>query len=148
MHTKVSLAAVSIAICAAAGLDSSGAGALAAIKVGPHANWPTYHANARRTGSVAGLPAAGKLAIGWSRRLTGAVYGQPLVIGGTVIAATERDYVYGLSLRTGRVRWSVHVGTALRLGSQPCGNIDPLGITSTPTFYRGLVYVLAQDGRT
>ncbi len=147
MHTKVSLAAVSIAICSAAGLDGSGAGALAAIKVGHHANWPTYHANARRTGSVASLPPAGKLAIGWSRRLTGAVYGQPLVIGGTVIAATERDYVYGLSLRTGRVRWSVHVGTALRLGSQPCGNIDPLGITSTPTFYRGLVYALAQDGR-
>jgi outer membrane protein assembly factor BamB len=148
MHTKVSLAAVSIAIFAAAGLDGSGAAEPAAIKVGHHANWPTYHANARRTGSVAGLPPAGKLAIGWSRRLRGAVYGQPLVIGATVIAATERDFVYGLSLTTGRVRWSVHVATALPLGSQPCGNIDPLGITSTPTYYRGLVYVLAQDGRT
>jgi polyvinyl alcohol dehydrogenase (cytochrome) len=148
MHTKVSLAAVSIAIFAAAGLHGTGAAKPAAIKVGPHANWPTYHANARRTGSVAGLPPAGKLAIGWSKRLRGAVYGQPLVIGRTVIAATERDFVYGLSLRTGRVRWSVHVATALPLGSQPCGNIDPLGITSTPTYYRGLVYVLAQDGRT
>ena len=162
MHTKVSSVSVSIAIFGAliavaspaaanspaAGRDGAGTATPAAIKVGHHANWPTYHANARRTGSVAGLPPAGQLAIGWSRRLTGAVYGQPLVIGKTVIAVTERDFVYGLSLTTGRVRWSVHVGTALPLGSQPCGNIDPLGITSTPTYYRGLVYVLAQDGRT
>jgi outer membrane protein assembly factor BamB len=162
MHTKVSPASVSIAIIAAVlavaspaaagrtGVGSTGADTRppAAIRVGSHANWPTYHANARRTGRVAGLPSAGKLAIGWSRRLTGAVYGQPLVIGNTVIAATERDFVYGLSLTTGRVRWSVHVATALPLRSQPCGNINPLGITSTPTYYRGLVYVVAQDGRT
>ena len=118
------------------------------VRVGSHANWPTYHADARRSGSVAGLPAAGRLAIGWSRRLNGAVYGQPLVIGDTVIAATEGDAVYGLSLVTGRVRWATHVGTPLPLRSQPCGNLDPLGITSTPVFYRGLVYALAQDGRS
>ena len=118
------------------------------VRAGSHANWPMYHADARRSGSVAGLPAAGRLAIGWSRPLNGAVYGQPLVIGDTVIAATERDTVYGLSLATGRVRWATHVAAALPLGSQPCGNIDPLGITSTPVFYRGLVYALAQDGRS
>jgi len=118
------------------------------VRVGSHANWPTYHADARRSGSVAGLPAAGRLAIGWSRRLNGAVYGQPLVIGDKVIAATEGDTVYGLSLASGRVRWATHVATPLPLRSQPCGNIDPLGITSTPVFYRGLVYALAQDGRS
>jgi outer membrane protein assembly factor BamB len=118
------------------------------VRAGSHTNWPTYHANARRSGSVAGLPAAGRLAIGWSRRLNGAVYGQPLVIGDTVIAATEGDTVYGLSLASGRVRWATHVATPLPLRSQPCGNIDPLGITSTPVFYRGLVYALAQDGRS
>src|SRR5258708_30394153 len=117
------------------------------VRVGSHANWPTYHADARRSGSVAELPAAGRLAIGWSRRLNGAVYGQPLVIGDTVIAGTEGDTVYGLSLASGRVRWARHVAGALPLRSQPCGNIDPLGITSTPVFYRGLVYALAQDGR-
>src|SRR5215510_4955610 len=108
---------VPAAACAAApGAVSDGAdgtraagGAVAAVRVGKHANWPTYHANARRTGSVSGLPAAGPLAIGWSRRLKGAVYGQPLVIGSTVIAATERDMVYGLSLATGRVQWSRRV---------------------------------------
>src|SRR5260221_1837231 len=118
------------------------------VRVGSHANWPTYHADARRSGSVAGLPAAGRLTIGWSRRLNGAVYGQPLVIGDKVIAATEGDTVYGLSLASGRVRWATHVATPLPLRSQPCGNIDPLGITSTPVFYRGLVYALAQAGRS
>jgi outer membrane protein assembly factor BamB len=107
-----------------------------------------YHADARRSGSVTGLPAAGRLAIGWSRRLNGAVYGQPLVIGNTVIAATEHDTVYGLGLASGRVRWATHVASPLPLGSQPCGNIDPLGITSTPVLYRGLVYAVAQDGRS
>src|SRR5437660_1699067 len=53
------------------------------------ADWPTYHGNAARTGAVAGLPRAGVLHIRWSRRLGAAVYGQPLIIGGTVIAATE-----------------------------------------------------------
>ncbi len=137
----------------AAALAASGPAAAASvpsqgINVGRHANWTTYHADAARSGSVAGLPAAGKLAVGWSSRLNGAVYGQPLVIGSTVIAATERDTVYGLSLTTGQVRWAVHVAAALPLRSQPCGNLNPLGITSTPTYYRGLVYVVAQDGRT
>ncbi len=149
MRIKASTASVLIA----AALAASGPAAAASIpsqgiKVGPHANWTTYHADARRSGSVAGLPVAGKLAVGWSSRLNGAVYGQPLVIGSTVIAATERDTVYGLSLTTGKVRWAVHVAAALPLRSQPCGNLNPLGITSTPTYYRGLVYVVAQDGRT
>ncbi|MGN6793875.1 MAG: outer membrane protein assembly factor BamB family protein [Streptosporangiaceae bacterium] len=149
---SISIAMITVALAAAAPATGGNAQAVtgppAAIRVGSHVNWPTYHANARRTGSVAGLPTAGQLAVGWSRRLKGAVYGQPLVIGTTVIAATERDRVYGLRLTTGRVRWSVHVASALPLASQPCGNINPLGITSTPTYYRGLVYVLAQDGRT
>ncbi|HEX9063824.1 MAG TPA: PQQ-binding-like beta-propeller repeat protein [Streptosporangiaceae bacterium] len=114
---------------------------------GQHAAWPAYHANARRSGFVPGMPAAGTLAIAWSRRLDGAVYGQPLVIGDTVIAATEHDTVYGLSLSTGAIRWSARVGTPLPLSAQPCGDIDPLGITSTPVYYRGLVYVVAQDGQ-
>ena len=121
----------------------------ASAAAGGHADWPAYHANSRRSGSVSGLPAAGRLALGWSRRLDGAVYGQPLVIGRTVIAATEQDTVYGLSLSTGaspvvRARWP----RPLPLPGQPCGNIDPIGITSTPVYYRGLVYALAQDGRS
>jgi polyvinyl alcohol dehydrogenase (cytochrome) len=117
-------------------------------RVGGHADWPAYHANSRRSGYVAGLPSAGRLSLAWSQRLDGAVYGQPLVIGRTVIAATEQDTIYGLSLSTGRVRWSAHVASPLPLSAQPCGNINPVGITSTPVYYRGLVYALAQNGRS
>lgn len=121
-----------------------------AVAAGPATQWLAYHADAARTGFVAGLPRAGRLAIGWSRRLDGAVYGQPLVVGGLVIAATENDSVYGLNRLTGRVRWRVHLAAPQPSGSQPCGNIGPLGITSTPVYDKvtGLVYVLAQVGGT
>ncbi len=99
---------------------------------------------------MTGLPAAGRLTLAWSRRLGAAVYGQPLIIGNTVIAATESDQVYGLNRATGAVRWRTRVGTPLAIGRQPCGDINPLGITSTPVYDRrtGLVYVVAQNGRT
>jgi outer membrane protein assembly factor BamB len=72
--------------------------------------------------------------------LSGAVYGEPLVYGATVYVATEHDVVYAVAARTGRVLWSLVVGSpvslsvvdaAPTLGPQ-CGDIDPLGITGTP----------------
>jgi polyvinyl alcohol dehydrogenase (cytochrome) len=113
-------------------------------------NWPVYHGNAARTGNAARLPAAGKLSIAWSRRLGGAVYGQPLVIGSTVVVGTETDEVFGLRWATGKVLWHTRVGTPLPLSQQPCGNIDPLGITSTGGYdpQTKLVYEVAQSGRT
>jgi outer membrane protein assembly factor BamB len=115
---------------------------------GTATNWLQYHGNRARTGAVAGLPAAGRLSVAWSRTLGGAVYGQPLVIGGTVVAATEQDEVYGLSRSTGAVRWKTRVGTPLPISRQPCGNVTPLGITSTPVYdpQTRLVYVVAQSG--
>jgi outer membrane protein assembly factor BamB len=112
----------------------------------PGVNWPAYHGNAARTGDAAGLPAAGRLSIAWSRPLDGAVYGQPLIIGRTVVAATENDTVYGLDRATGRVLWHAHVGTPVPLSSLPCGDIGPLGITSTPVYDPAdrLVYVVAE----
>ncbi len=110
-------------------------------------NWPLYHRNAARTGVATGLPAAGALSTAWTRRLDGAVYGQPLVIGGLVVAATENDSVYGLDRATGEVRWRTHVGTPVPLSALPCGDIDPLGITGTPAYdpATGLVYAVAEE---
>lgn len=113
-------------------------------------NWPTYHQNAQRTGVAAGLPPAGRLSLAWSAPLDGEVAGQPLVIGSTVVAATGADTVYALDRSTGKVRWHITVGTPVPRSSQPCGNLDPLGITSTPVYdpAHKLVYVVAQDGTT
>jgi outer membrane protein assembly factor BamB len=72
-----------------------------------------------------------------------------LVIGGTVYAATEGDSVYALRAADGHVLWRVHVGTPQPRSALPCGDIDPLGITSTPVFdaANGTVYALAEtDG--
>src|SRR5262249_36111323 len=112
----------------------------------PAAAWPTFNKNAARTGVAAGLPAAGRLSQRWTARLDGAVYGQPLVVGNMVIAATENDTVYALDSSSGKVVWRSHLGTPVPLSSLPCGNIDPLGITGTPVYNRdnGLVYAVAE----
>jgi polyvinyl alcohol dehydrogenase (cytochrome) len=125
-------------------------GRASAVSAGVATSWPAYHADAARSGYVRGLPAAGRLGMGWVRRLDGAVYGQPLVVRGIVIAATENDTVYGLDRSTGRILWATHLGTPLPLSAQPCGDINPLGITSTPVYdpATGLVYALAQVGPT
>ena len=109
-------------------------------------DWTTYHRDAARTGAAPASPAAGRLSIAWRRSLDGAVYGQPLVVGGLAIAATEGDTVYGLDRATGRVRWHVHLGTPVPLSALPCGNIDPLGITGTPVYDPAtrLVYAVAE----
>jgi PQQ-like domain len=97
-------------------------------------DWTTYHGDPQRTGVASGVPPAGRLSVAWRARLDGAVYGQPLVIGDTVIAATEGDTVYALERRTGAVRWKRTLGRPVPLSSLPCGNIDPLGITGTPVY--------------
>ena len=97
-------------------------------------DWPTYHHDNARTGLAPGVPAPGRLAVAWTRELDGAVYGQPLVIGGQVFAATENDTVYALDPAGGRVRWAAHLGAPQPLSGLPCGNIDPLGITSTMAY--------------
>jgi hypothetical protein len=114
--------------------------------IGPASAWPEYGQNAARTGIAADLPAAGPLSQRWAAQLDGAVYGQPLVVGGTVIAATENDTVYALNESTGTVTWRTHLGSPVPLSSLSCGNIDPLGITGTPVYDQnnGLVYAVAE----
>lgn len=115
----------------------------------PTSSWPTFNGNASRTGVASGVAPAGKLRIAWHAPLDGAVYGQPLVIGNLIVAATENDTVYGLNARTGAVVWHRHVGTPVPLSALACGNIDPTGITGTPAYDRstGLVYALAETSR-
>ena len=69
----------------------------------PAAAWPTYGRDFARSGVAAGVAAPGPLAVSWRVHLDGAVYGQPLLVGNLVIAATENDSVYGLDQATGKV---------------------------------------------
>jgi hypothetical protein len=109
-------------------------------------DWPTYHGNGARTGVASGFPAVhGALVKAWAATLDGAVYGEPLGVGGRVIVATEGDSVYALAPADGHVVWRRHLGTPVSLSSLPCGNIDPLGITSTPAYdpSTGSLFVVA-----
>ncbi|HET7386323.1 MAG TPA: PQQ-binding-like beta-propeller repeat protein [Nocardioidaceae bacterium] len=108
-------------------------------------NWPTYHRTKSRAGHVSSSPGE-PLHRAWTQRLRGAVYGEPLLVDGTLVVATERNYVYGLDPRTGNHRWRVHLGRPQPLSGLPCGNIDPLGITGTPAYDHrtGSVFVVAE----
>jgi outer membrane protein assembly factor BamB len=100
----------------------------------PHATWPTYHGDNQRTGVSAAAALRSPLRKAWSADLDGAVYAQPLVVGDSLVVATENNSVYALDARTGKERWRRHLGTPVPLDDLPCGNIDPLGITGTPAY--------------
>jgi outer membrane protein assembly factor BamB len=113
---------------------------------GNSSDWTTYHLNNARTGSVANAPDPHQLTRAWNMQLDGAVYAEPLVIGGRVIVATEGDSLYALDSHTGQVQWHTNVGTPVPLSTLPCGNVDPLGITGTPVYdpATGLVFAVAE----
>jgi hypothetical protein len=71
-----------------------------------------------------------------------------VVAAGRVVAATETDRVVALDPGTGRVLWSTSIGQPLRdvASVAGCGNIDPLGITSTPVVDNatGTVWVVGE----
>jgi hypothetical protein len=104
----------------------------------------TYHGSADRSGNFV-VPT-----LTWERarsvhldpsfhpRISGHVYAQPLYwrlpgsASGQLFVATEDDNVYAIDARSGREIWARSLGRPVPLSTQPCGNIDPLGITGTP----------------
>src|ERR1700675_1484463 len=110
-------------------------------------SWPVYHGNAQRTGNDPSEPQLLPAHQAWQRPLDAAVYAQPLVFNGRVFTATENNTVYALDAHDGRVLWKRHLGppmtnVAAQVG---CGNVDPLGILSTPVIdtARRTIYVVA-----
>lgn len=84
----------------------------------------------------------------WTVDLDGVVQGQPVVADGRIFAATEKNRVVALDPRTGRILWSRSLGPPLTDvdAVAGCGDIDPLGITSTPVVdvASGVLYVVAE----
>lgn len=109
-------------------------------------DWPTYHKDNGRSGDATDLAPVSTLSTAWHATLDGAVFGQPLVIGSEVMAATENDTVYGLDAATGAVRWKTNVGKPQPRSGLPCGDINPLGITGTMAYdsATGRVFAVAE----
>jgi hypothetical protein len=75
----------------------------------------------------------------WNASVQGAVYAQPLVVGSTVIVATEDDWVYGLDAGTGAVKWSKSLGNPFPITHDSkfngCKDLVPnIGVTGTPAY--------------
>jgi outer membrane protein assembly factor BamB len=115
----------------------------------PAKAWTVYHGDAAGSG-VAGSPARVDTSHpAWtSPQLDGHLYGEPLVYGGRVYVATERDTVYALSAATGAVIWSRQLATPVPSSMLPCGDIGPtVGITGTPVIdpARNEIFVVADE---
>ena len=113
------------------------------------ASWTVYHGDpaGSGTGTLSG-PVDTSSPAWTSPALDGQLYGEPLVSGGRVFAATENDTVYALSASTGAVIWSKHLATPVPASSLPCGDISPtVGITGTPVIdpARGEIFVVADE---
>ena len=111
------------------------------------ADWPVYHFDPLRSGQYPSFPAVGgSLTAGWSTPLDGAVYAEPLVVHGDVIAATEGDSVYAINPASGAILWRRNLGVPVSRSTLPCGNIDPLGITGTPAYdsVTGSIFAVAE----
>jgi outer membrane protein assembly factor BamB len=107
--------------------------------------WWTYHHTPNRAGHInAKVPTP--LSAAWTKSLGDAVYGEPLVVGSTLIVATEGNKVFGLNARTGHIRWQKGLGTPQPQSALPCGDINPLGITGTPAYdaKTGSVFAVAE----
>lgn len=104
----------------------------------------TYHGAVERSGNFV-VPALtwerarnARLDPGFQPRFSGHLYAQPLywhppgTPAGVLIVATEDNGVHAIDMRSGNEIWARSVGPPVALSTQPCGNIDPLGITGTP----------------
>jgi outer membrane protein assembly factor BamB len=103
-------------------------------------DWPTYHRDFARTGFSSSFPTPTSLRVLANVKLDAEVYASPIVAQGVTFVATENDSVYALD-DNGRQIWRTNLGSPARRGDLPCGNIDPSGITGTPVYANGVVYV-------
>lgn len=121
-------------------------GATTAADAAP-GDWPTYHKDPGRTGLASDAPDLSQLSPAWNAdALDGQVYAEPLVVGDTVLVATEANSVYALDIATGAVRWHSTAGTPVPANRLPCGSVTPVaGITGTPVVdtAAGRVYAVA-----
>jgi hypothetical protein len=138
------------AVAAAGPAGATTAARAAAANSGPAGDEGTVSQNNLRTNWDPNEPTLTPAAVKggsfgqvFSTSINGQVYAQPLVIGNTLIAATENDWVYGLNATTGAVLWKTSLGTPYNITT--CSDLTPnIGVTSAPVYdpSTGTVYVM------
>jgi outer membrane protein assembly factor BamB len=106
--------------------------------------WSNYHQDLGHAANDTAEPPLSVVGSQWtSAVLDGAVYAEPLVVNHVVIVATENNTLYGLDAASGNIIWMTHLAAPVT-GGLPCGNILPIGITSTPVAdpVAGIVYAV------
>ena len=114
--------------------SSSSTPSTSSAQGGASAGWLTWGGDPTRSGVTNDGPSANGLHRVWtSEKLDGDAYGQPLVVGDTVIVATTGNSVYAFDATTGKSKWQqLQLGQPVNGSTLPCGNVNPVGITSTP----------------
>jgi hypothetical protein len=104
----------------------------------------TYHGDPGRSGlyvvPALSWPRARGIGLdsGFAPRFRGQLDAQPLywqppgAAAGRLIVATEDDIAAAIDAGSGRTLWTRSFGRPVPLSDLPCGNIDPVGVTSTP----------------
>jgi outer membrane protein assembly factor BamB len=98
------------------------------------AGWTVYHDSPIGAGVYKPSIDLSNVREAWkSPKLSGQLYGEPLVSGKYIYVATTADVVYALNAADGTVAWSATVGRPVPASSLPCGDISPtVGIVGTP----------------
>jgi outer membrane protein assembly factor BamB len=114
-------------------------------------DWPTYHHSPDRAGVAAASASFSDVQLSWSTAaVDGAVFAEPLYVGGRVLVATENNTVYAFDAASGSTVWQTHLADPVPADQLPCGNIRPIvGITGTPTVDTGsgVLYAAPMVGR-
>jgi hypothetical protein len=127
------------------------AGTLAGVQAnsGPaRADEDTISQNLSRDGWDSSEPALSPAAVSaksfgqiFATRVNGQVFAQPLNVGGSVLVATEDDYVYSINRNTGAVNWSRQLGSPYASAAEHCGQtpvvLPYIGVTSAPVYDPG-----------
>ena len=83
----------------------------------------------------------------FSTPVDGQVYAQPVVVGNTLVTATENNKVYGMNKVTGAINWTRDLGPAWPASAIGCGDLVPnIGVTSTPVYdpASGTIYLTSK----
>ena len=105
-------------------------GSPAAAAAAP-ADWPSYRANGKRSGSNREAKVSRRFEKQWEIALGGKLTQPTIAAGSVFVAAVDRHTVYAFDAATGEPRWKFIAG----------GRVD-----SSPTYHAGLVLFGANDG--